>query len=238
MARTDTLPHFLTDVADAIRTKGGTSEQIQASSFDTAIANLPSGGGTPTPTSLASFTEILSDVLSNFNTYLDELPTTYSTYTDSPVTLYTPNADYKYYIVQKRAGGKYRVDWMTENSFIFQAGGSTVISYINWSISTVMNKSLNSLVTSGQNALLTNEGNYNFYYSQECSSLSDCLTKFLNNQLTYTYVASSALGTYTDTPYLVPYSNAVVFRVELPTDKNGVIVETQRISQNETITTI
>ena len=45
MARTDTLPHFLTDVANAIRTKGGTSGTIQASSFDTAIANLPSGGG-------------------------------------------------------------------------------------------------------------------------------------------------------------------------------------------------
>lgn len=44
MARTDTLPHFLTDVADAIRTKGGTVADIQASSFDTAIANLPSGG--------------------------------------------------------------------------------------------------------------------------------------------------------------------------------------------------
>lgn len=46
MARTDTLPHFLTDVADAIRTKGGTSATIQASSFDTAIANLPGGGTT------------------------------------------------------------------------------------------------------------------------------------------------------------------------------------------------
>lgn len=43
MARVDTLGHFLTDVADAIRTKGGTSEPIQASSFDTAIVNLPSG---------------------------------------------------------------------------------------------------------------------------------------------------------------------------------------------------
>lgn len=46
MARTDTLGHFLTDVADAIRIKGGTSADIQASSFDTAIANLPGGGGT------------------------------------------------------------------------------------------------------------------------------------------------------------------------------------------------
>jgi len=44
MARTDTLGNFLTDVADAIREKKGTSETIQASEFDTEIANLPSGG--------------------------------------------------------------------------------------------------------------------------------------------------------------------------------------------------
>lgn len=45
MARTDTLPHFLTDVADAIREKKGTEEAITASDFDTEIENLPSGGG-------------------------------------------------------------------------------------------------------------------------------------------------------------------------------------------------
>ena len=44
MARTDTLPHFLTDVADAIREKKGTSETIQASDFDTEIENLPDAG--------------------------------------------------------------------------------------------------------------------------------------------------------------------------------------------------
>lgn len=43
MARTDTLPHFLTDVADAIRTKTGSADTITASSFDTAIENIPSG---------------------------------------------------------------------------------------------------------------------------------------------------------------------------------------------------
>lgn len=45
MARTNTLGNFLTDVANAIREKKGTSEAIQASNFDTEIANLPSGGG-------------------------------------------------------------------------------------------------------------------------------------------------------------------------------------------------
>lgn len=43
MARTDTLPHFLTDVADAIREKTGSQETIQASDFDVEITNLPSG---------------------------------------------------------------------------------------------------------------------------------------------------------------------------------------------------
>lgn len=46
MARTDTLGHFLTDVADAIRTKTGSADTITASDFDTEIENIPSGGGT------------------------------------------------------------------------------------------------------------------------------------------------------------------------------------------------
>lgn len=45
MARTNNLTNFLTDVADAIREKKGTEGTIQASDFDTEIANLPSGGG-------------------------------------------------------------------------------------------------------------------------------------------------------------------------------------------------
>ena len=45
MARVDTLPHFLTDVADAIREKKGTQGTIQASNFDTEIASISGGGG-------------------------------------------------------------------------------------------------------------------------------------------------------------------------------------------------
>ena len=44
MARIDTLTNFLTDVAESIRTKEGTTEQISASEFDTRIANLSGGG--------------------------------------------------------------------------------------------------------------------------------------------------------------------------------------------------
>ena len=61
MARTDTLGNFLTDVAEAIRAKEGTTEKIHASDFDTRISNLPSGSGDG------------ENLTSEVNTYGDEL---------------------------------------------------------------------------------------------------------------------------------------------------------------------
>lgn len=43
MARIDNLTNFLTDIADAIRDKKGTTGLIQASNFDTEIENISSG---------------------------------------------------------------------------------------------------------------------------------------------------------------------------------------------------
>lgn len=43
MARTNNLSDFLTDVADAIRSKKGSQDTISASQFDTEILGLPSG---------------------------------------------------------------------------------------------------------------------------------------------------------------------------------------------------
>lgn len=45
MARTDNLSNFLTDIADAIRTKTGEAGTISASDFDTKIANIPTSDG-------------------------------------------------------------------------------------------------------------------------------------------------------------------------------------------------
>lgn len=45
MARIDTLNNFLTDVADSIREKKGSTEEIPAANFDTEIESIPSGGG-------------------------------------------------------------------------------------------------------------------------------------------------------------------------------------------------
>lgn len=55
MARTDTLGHFLTDVADAIREKKGSVDTIAAEDFDTEIENLPSGGGKYAPRAISFY---------------------------------------------------------------------------------------------------------------------------------------------------------------------------------------
>lgn len=45
MARIDTLTNFLTDVANAIRSKKGTTAKISPSDFDTEIESIEGGGG-------------------------------------------------------------------------------------------------------------------------------------------------------------------------------------------------
>lgn len=57
MARTDTLNNFLTDVADSIREKKGTTDTILASDFDTEIASIETGGGTDEPEKGIVFTD-------------------------------------------------------------------------------------------------------------------------------------------------------------------------------------
>ena len=61
MARTDNLKNFLTDIADSIREKKGTTEVIEANKFDTEIKNLPSGGGDEELE--ASYLSLLNDTL-------------------------------------------------------------------------------------------------------------------------------------------------------------------------------
>lgn len=45
MAKNDNLSDFMTDIADAIRAKKGTSEPINAQDFSTEIASIQTGGG-------------------------------------------------------------------------------------------------------------------------------------------------------------------------------------------------
>lgn len=69
MARIDNLNNFLTDVADSIREKKGTTELIPASAFDTEIDSI-SGGGDINDYYLTSGADY-----QNINYYIKKIPT-------------------------------------------------------------------------------------------------------------------------------------------------------------------
>lgn len=73
MARTDTLGNFLTDVANAIRTKKGTTDTIPANTFDTEISSIEGGSSKYTPRYISFYnyrgTE-LNEELANLDTSL------------------------------------------------------------------------------------------------------------------------------------------------------------------------
>lgn len=50
MAKNNNLGDFLSDIADAIREKKGTTEPINAQDFASEIASISGGGGSDTPT--------------------------------------------------------------------------------------------------------------------------------------------------------------------------------------------
>ena len=52
MADTSNLSNYLKDVADAIRDKKGTEEQIPAANFDTEIRNIQTGIDTSDATAI------------------------------------------------------------------------------------------------------------------------------------------------------------------------------------------
>lgn len=66
MARTDSLSNFLTDVANAIKTKKETTDNIPAQNFDTEVLNITSGG-----TDTSDATAVASDISVNRSGYVN-----------------------------------------------------------------------------------------------------------------------------------------------------------------------
>ena len=87
MARTDTLGNFLTDVADAIREKKGTTDAILASNFDTEIASIESG---------VDINEYLSDTITKGDSSLGGWTKTIIKLR-SPLTIEGTDATYMFY---------------------------------------------------------------------------------------------------------------------------------------------
>ena len=105
MARTNSLPNFLTDVADAIKEKKGSQADIPAANFDTEIRNLPGGSyqsKTVTITQNQSQTIIdpdtnydaMSDVTVNVFVPEKQLQTKNYTFTQNTTTTLQPEQGY------------------------------------------------------------------------------------------------------------------------------------------------
>lgn len=74
MATNNNLQDFLTDIANAIRTKTGTTQPINAQNFSTEILNIQTGGGGNTLKNLLDATKSASRLFSNYQgTSVDNL---------------------------------------------------------------------------------------------------------------------------------------------------------------------
>ena len=74
MAKTDNLSDFLTDVANSIRTKTGTTEQINAQDFSDKILSIQTGGSGSTLKNLLDATQSCYNLFYNYQgTSVDDL---------------------------------------------------------------------------------------------------------------------------------------------------------------------
>lgn len=230
MARIDTLPHFLTDVADAIRTKKGTSETITASNFDTEITNLPSGS--TQPKSLSELLEQFADVGDSFENYINDARNRYNYSTTENVTLYTPDANYKNYIIRYR-NNVYQVVWFPNDETVFARRDNTLLEakfYYGY-----FDNTHSKMVDRPVNYALSGNPIDGYVSNTTTSTLEEAVNLIKSNQTTYTKLSADSnwgYKQYSD-DYLVPYTNTPFI------EENGSNTLTmQRISSNETIEVI
>lgn len=247
MARVDTLGHFLTDVADAIRAKKGSSDTIQASDFDTEIENLPSGGGINI-SSLNDYINAKEELFQKFDDFLNSKMDLYPAYTADAITIYAPN-NFKHYIVHKKSNGKYRIIWSNYNyACVFD---NTLVGFFGLTMpySNIFNNRPTPIMDAKniKTSLIPvnrNESYYNSYYnwdsqyySNDFNTIEELYNAITNENGNITYYQYSNGIAYTaslDTPYLITYSNIPVVDRR---NNNFELIQSQIFSKNETIIT-
>ena len=129
MARVNNLSDFLADVADAIRTKKETTEQIPAANFDTEISNITTG--VMTKEEYDRCENIADIILANTEPYiaLKYIKGTGTQYID---TLFTPDKNTKIVLGISDVGGTINdeggivgayTSWSTNSFLLYEASG-------------------------------------------------------------------------------------------------------------------
>lgn len=214
MARTDTLGHFLTDVANAIKDKKGTTEPINASDFDTEIQNLPSGG---------SLTK--SSVEEHVNAFLKR-GTEYESLSSDNITLYTPDSACLFYGICKRPGGTYKAFWTNGHIYL----RSTAAFYSGYII--IGGSTNDANLYSNSTASIYFKTGGQIYHSAQYSTIEEAINHLKSNTSTYSQTSGS-VGYQEDSPNIIPLSNNLIYN-----EVTGELLQSQRISSNETIEVI
>lgn len=118
MARTDTLRHFLTDIANSIRNKKGTTDPIMASDFDTEIASIESG---------VDINDYLSDTITKGTSSTGGWAKTIKKIR-SPLTIEGTDASYMFYGYQLNELPQLDTSAVTNMSYMF--GSCTLLTTI------------------------------------------------------------------------------------------------------------
>lgn len=254
MARTDTLGHFLTDVADAIRSKTGSSDTIQASDFDIEIENIPSGGSSPT--TIDELNEAIDELMSSYNNYLDTIKNNYIPYYNEAITLYAPYETHKNYIIRHKTNNNYQILWAPNYVYLISVWDYnasnfdfSMCDYINIFSSTTNYKMqeieykqmcdyYNHLTDANESYKRENANSQiKLYMSSDYATLSDCLTAIQNSQTTYT---ESAIGsTYGSKGLRECYTNMLLLKNQnVSVGRKDEFIYANRLSSNETINVI
>ena len=224
MARTDTLGNFLTDVAEAIRTKEGTTEIIPASEFDTRISNLSSGSTEKIPASTSELTTPINNIITSF---IKDAKNYYDVYKDENMVFYTPNASCMFYAIRIYNGG-YNIMWFPE----------TVLRYYNNSNFYSNGLCVNTITSTGENAsggtISWSNTKIDIYYSSNnYTTLDECIEAMKNPETVYTPAWNYIWPFERDnsSAYILPASNLPLFAGEKKQ-------KMMRVSSNETIKVI
>jgi surface protein len=84
MARTDTLANFLTDIANSVRAKTGSTEKIAVKNLDTEIANLESEGGDPIAPATLTFANYTGETINEATIDTSNLTTMANMFSSCP----------------------------------------------------------------------------------------------------------------------------------------------------------
>ena len=202
------------------------------------ITTNVSGG---TPANIETITELnqtIKTLLDNFNTYAYNIQSTYNVLTNDNVTLYTPNINYKYYLIQLRSSGLYRVAWVSSPRKINTNANNTSGNIYPFKTKNYSPSRSDIFNIEFSYYLDDVEKDY-VYVSGEYNSIETCIEKMKNNELTYTQM-NNYLAYVPTTSAKVPIANIGIYYFEEGSSSvlNDHFMMPTKISANETFVQI